>query len=217
MKHRTALAALVAAASLLGTAGMAQAHHLQGDDYSPCREGQDDHHFGYSDEGLQDDSNRELPTIYANGDPSSGSLEGNIGICSGNRYGTPGQDPVRSLEIGNDADGPYVKGSSPETDPILEGVPATAATAENELGAVNYGDDYVEVDGYPTNPAAGAIPQSDGYISAGTHEHQDGPGVCMSGDNNRAYYHEDHPTWQDCNEGLVDDENIGYLTGLVTG
>lgn len=105
MKHRTALASVLAAATLLGTAGMAQANHLPEGDYSPCREGEDTLNAGYAHEAPFND----LPTIYANGDESP---SGNIGICSGNRHGHEGQDPVSYLEVGGDGgDGIYVAGN----------------------------------------------------------------------------------------------------------
>lgn len=219
MKYRNTLVGFAAAATLLGTAGIAQAHHLHEGDYSTCRDGQDQHHLGYSDEGTRDDPARELPTIYANGNPET--REGNIGICSGNRYGTENQEPVRSLEIGNDSGGIYVAGQSPESDDLLGAIGMSGATplAETDEGSVNVGDDYVEVDGAEGNQASQNHPYLDGYLSVGANDAGDGVEVCAGGDFNHEYYevYEGHDNYgeKSCNEQLLEDgaRELGLSAG----
>jgi len=205
MKYRRAVIGVVAGASLLGTAGIAQATH-QEPGYSPCRDTEDDLRLGYSDEGDQGDPRHELPTIYANGGPDSGA-EGNIGVCGG---GSQGQD-VQYVEVGNNAGGPYVSYSEPAAP--VSAAAATPVVDVDGLGSVNVGDDYVEVDGDEGNPAAEELdPRLDGYVSAGLTETADGePGICMSGDNNHDYY-DTQPQQKDCNEALVE-AAVSELTG----
>lgn len=205
MKYRRAVIGVVAGASLLGTAGIAQATHQQ-PGYSPCRSTEDDLRLGYSDEGDQSDPRHELPTIYANGGPESGA-EGNIGVCGG---GSQGQE-IQYVEVGNDAEGPYVAFTEPA--PPVSAAAATPLVDVDGLGSVNVGDDYVEVDGDEGNPAAEELdPRLDGYVSAGLTETAEGdPGVCMSGDNDHAYY-DTQPQQKDCNEALVEGA-VSELTG----
>lgn len=201
MKHRRAMIGVITGASLLGTAGVAHATH-QDPGYSPCRSTEDDLRLGYSDEGDQSDPRHELPTVYANGGPDDGT-NGNIGVCGG---GSRGQE-IQYVEVGNGAEGPYVDNSDPEAP-----VSATAAGIPVDgLGAVNVGEDYVEVDGEKDNPATTLDERLDGYASAGLTEADDGPGVCMSGENNHAYY-EAQPQAKDCNEALVE-AAVSELTG----
>lgn len=192
MNYRRALIGVVASASLLGTAGAAHATH-QDPGYSPCRPGEDDLRLGYSDEADRSDPRHELPTVYANGDPEGGSTEGNVGVCGG---GSQGQ-PVQSIEVGNDADdGPYVD----HTDPTLP--TAATNTPADDLGTVNVGEDHIEVDGTDGNKPSNTHEWLDGYVSVGLTEHDEEPGICMSGDNNHEYY-EAQPQQKDCNEELL--------------
>lgn len=200
MKYRKAIIGLAASASLLGSAGFAAANHIPKDDYSPCREGEDAFHTGYSHDGPRS----ELPTVYGNAGQDTTPPNGHVGICSGNRHGHPNQEPVRYVEAGIGDDGlPYVKGSAPEADglPVATGSTSTPA---NEHGMVTVGDDYVEIDGTEDNAGSEEIHSwLDGYASAGLTEDDGEPGICMSGDNNRDYYQNVQPQQRDCNEDLL--------------
>lgn len=107
MQYRKALIGAVATASLLGTMGVAHANHLPDGQYSPCRTGMDDFHLGYEDTPDRSDPHHDLPTIYANGSPDEGSTEGSVGVCGGSG------DSAQFIEIGNNADGPYLANSDP--------------------------------------------------------------------------------------------------------
>lgn len=194
--YRRAVIGVVAGASLLGTFGVASATHRD-TGYSPCRPGTDDLRAGYDDVKDREDPRHELPTVYANGSPDEGSTEGNIGVCGG----STDNGTAQFVEVGNDADGPYLDHSDPPAD-----VPAaTTGTPADEFGTVNVGGDYVEVDGTEGNPASEEPGHSwlDGYASVGLTEHEGEPGICMSGDNDHDYYENEQPTWKDCNEELL--------------
>lgn len=200
MKHRSAVLGMTLAASLLGGVGVANAtHRAEQPNYSPCRpEDPDETRLGYSDAGGQDDPQKDLPTIYAEGS-AEGSPSGHIGICGG---GGGDEPDVQYVEVGNDnPDGELLHHSDPPA-----AVPAASSTEVVSVpgeGAVNVGGDYVEIDGTEGNTASGTHPWLDGYASAGLREADGGPGICASGDNDHAYYQDEQPQQKDCNEELL--------------
>lgn len=83
----------------------ASAEHLADGQKSPCRPNPpaSEEVLGYSDEGAQDDPQRELPTVYYNN-----SADGvYIGICGGGSNGAP----IKYIQIDLTASGPFVSGS----------------------------------------------------------------------------------------------------------
>ena len=197
MNYRKTVIAVVAGASLLGTFGVASAsHRAEEPNYSPCRPTDpDETRVGYTDAGGPDDPQKNLPTIYAKGDP--GTATGHIGICGG---GGGDEPDVKFIEVGNDAEGPYVAHSDAPA-----GVPTEATPIPVGEGSVNVGDDYVEVDGTEDNqPSEDVHPWLDGYVSAGLTEHDGGPGVCMGGDGDHELFEDPNSaSWKDCNEELL--------------
>ncbi|MGQ0831597.1 MAG: hypothetical protein ACT4OV_07955 [Microthrixaceae bacterium] len=201
MNYRKTVIAVVAGASLLGTFGVASATHRD-PGYSPCRPGEDDLRVGYEDVKEREDPRHELPTIYANGAPESGDPEGNIGICGGSTE----KGTAQYVEVGNNADGPYVASDPAAPVPAdATAVPADATEVPvGEEGSVNVGDDYVEVDGTKDNQPSEVHPWLDGYVSAGLEEHNGGPGVCMGGDGNHELFEDPNSaSWKDCNDELL--------------
>ena len=115
--RRTLLATAVVAGLLVSFAPGARADHLPEGDKSPCRPGAPagEQILGYTDEGPQDDPQRELPTIYYN------TTEGNtyLGACGGGSAG----EPIRFVEVRLTPAGPYVYGTDVAGDVVGDCVP----------------------------------------------------------------------------------------------